>query len=484
LNRPIIYWYRQDLRTADLAGLAAAAATGRPLVCCFVLDDLTPGQWAAGSASRWWLHHSLASLSQELKQLGGILILRRGSAGVELPALARELNAAGIYCSRLYEPWADSLDGALHTDLSRDDIEFKRYPGVLLFRPDQVQNKSDQPFKVFTPFWRACRALPEPPAPLCVPREIRFSEAPPGSLQLEDLDLLPTAPDWASHWTNYWQPGTRGASDALVRFLAGPIGDYDESRNHPAREATSRLSPHLHFGEISPRRLWHAVRHHSASLPQLAHQEEKFLSELGWREFSHHLLHHYPHISEAPFKSGFDRFPWLGGERELQAWQRGVTGYPIVDAGMRELWHTGYMHNRVRMITASFLTKHLLVPWQAGQRWFHDTLVDADLANNSCGWQWVAGSGADAAPYFRIFNPTLQGQKFDKDGDYIRRWVPELRRLPSRYLYEPATAPADVLSSAGVVLGETYPLPIVDHKAARDSALAAYSSLKRGEQGS
>jgi deoxyribodipyrimidine photo-lyase len=236
----------------------------------------------------------------------------------------------------------------------------------------------------------------------------------------------------------------------------------------------------MHFGELSPRSLWHAVRHHCARYPQLAHQEEKFLAELGWREFSHHLLRHYPHISEAPFKAGFKHFPWLGRECELHAWQRGLTGYPIVDAGMRELWHTGYMHNRVRMITASFLTKHLLVPWQAGQRWFHDTLVDADLANNSCGWQWVAGSGADAAPYFRIFNPTLQGQKFDKDGDYIRQWVPELGALPNRYLYEPATAPAAILASANIVLGDTYPLPIVDHKAARESALAAYSSLKSG----
>jgi len=449
-------------------------------VCCFILDDASPGQWAEGSASRWWLHHSLASLSLELDHLGGRLVLRRGPASVEVPALARELEASAVYCSSLYDPWSDTLERTLKRHLSGDGIEFKRYPGALLFRPDRVQNKSGQAFKVFTPFWRACRALPEPPTPLCTPGDIQFDQTPTTSLRLKDLNLLPTAPDWASHWTDYWQPGTGGARASLGRFLAGPICDYDESRNHPAREATSRLSPHMHFGELSPRSLWHAVRHHCAHYPQLAHQKEKFLAELGWREFSHHLLHHYPHISEAPFKAGFKRFPWLGRECELRAWQRGVTGYPIVDAGMRELWHTGYMHNRVRMITASFLTKHLLVPWQAGQRWFHDTLVDADLANNSCGWQWVAGSGADASPYFRIFNPTLQGQKFDKGGDYIRQWVPELGALPNRYLYEPATAPAAILASANIVLGDKYPLPIVDHKAARESALAAYTSLKTG----
>ncbi len=478
MSRPALFWFRQDLRTADLPGLLAAAASGAPLVCCYILDDDAPGQWAPGGASRWWLHHSLASLSDRLRALGGRLVLRRGPARRVLPALVKELDAGSVYCSRLYEPWAGVLEQDLHDALAAREVDFKRYPGALLFQPESVSTRSGDPFKVFTPFWKACRLQPEPPGPQGEPAAPVFADSQPDGLALEALDLLPRNPDWAAHWLDHWAPGADGARTALRRFLAGPIDDYDESRNHPARDATSRLSPHLHFGELSPRQLWHTVRSHCAAHPELAHQEEKFLSELGWREFSHYLLHHFPAISEAPFKPAFAAFPWLGDDARLRAWQRGLTGYPIVDAGMRELWQTGYMHNRVRMITASFLTKHLLVPWQKGQRWFHDTLVDADLANNSCGWQWVAGSGADAAPYFRIFNPTLQGAKFDADGDYVRTWVPELAPLPTKYLHEPAAAPAGVLADAGIVLGETYPLPIVEHKIAREAALAAYGSLR------
>jgi deoxyribodipyrimidine photo-lyase len=478
MTRPVVYWFRQDLRTVDLPGLRAAAATGAPLVCCYLLDEDSPGQWAPGGASRWWLHHSLAALAGRLEALGGRLLLRRGPARREIPDIVQALDAESVYCSRVYEPWAGELEADLHDDLARSGVALKRYPGALLFQPENVLNQSGEPYKVFTPFWRACRARPEPARPVAEPKGVAFADhALPGAT-LDELALLPRDPDWASHWGDYWQPGTGGARSALKRFLAGPIADYDASRNHPARDATSRLSPHLHFGEFSPRQLWHAVRSHCAAHPELDHQQEKFLSELGWREFSHHLLYHFPHITESPFKRAFTAFPWLGQAKHLRAWQRGRTGYPIVDAGMRELWHTGYMHNRVRMITASFLTKHLLLPWQEGQRWFHDTLVDADLANNSCGWQWVAGSGADAAPYFRIFNPTLQGAKFDAGGDYIRTWVPELASLPDKHLHEPAAAPARVLADAGIVLGDTYPEPIVEHKAAREAALAAYGALK------
>jgi deoxyribodipyrimidine photo-lyase len=297
---------------------------------------------------------------------------------------------------------------------------------------------------------------------------------------LASWQLRPSNPDWAEGWSELWEPGSNGAYKRLKQFLAGPVSDYTDGRNHPAREATSRLSPHLHFGEISVRTLWHQAQALAGSDPGSQQQIDKFLSEMGWREFSHHLLHHFPHLSSQPFKPQFSDFPWLGNEAGLRAWQLGQTGYPIVDAGMRELWQTGYMHNRIRMVTASFLTKHLLVHWRAGARWFWDTLLDADLANNSCGWQWVAGSGADASPYFRIFNPVIQGEKFDGQGHYVRQWVPELARLPDRYLNKPWEAPANVLEAAGVTLGGNYPTPIVDHKAARESALAAYASIKGG----
>jgi len=341
-----------------------------------------------------------------------------------------------------------------------------------------IHNKTGSPYRVFSPFWRACRDKAEVCPPRGRPRELMFYNATGRSLALEDLELLPGTPNWAKGWENLWQPGSTGAHSALQQFLCHGLTDYDESRNHPAREACSRLSPHLHFGELSARQLWHAVETHCQAHPELRQQGDKFRSELGWREFNHHLLYHFPRLPQEPFKPEFNSFPYLGSEHALHAWQRGQTGYPIVDAGMRELWQTGYMHNRVRMIAASFLTKHLLIPWQAGQRWFWDTLVDADLANNSCGWQWVAGSGADAAPYFRIFNPTLQGRKFDTRGRYIRRWLPELADLPDRYLHEPAIAPPALLAELKLQLGHDYPLPIVEHRAARDSALTAYQALR------
>ncbi len=480
MNNPVIYWFRQDLRLSDLRGLAAAAATGRPVLACYILDDESPGQWGMGGASRWWLHHSLTGLADEIEGLGGQLYLARGRPDKILADLAETCSADLICCSRQYEPWARELEERLHTSLRSKGVELKRYGGSLLFEPETVQNLAGQPFKVFTPFWRKCRSLPI--APVTVSPAIRFGiwqRDIDTAGQLHDWQLLPTSPNWAQGWEQQWQPGERGAQRRLDAFLHGPVADYDVGRNYPARNTTSRLSAHLHFGEIAPARVFHAARHAGAANPALEHETEKFLSELGWREFSTHLLHHFPTLPEQPFRTNFCAFPWVGGARELRAWQQGQTGYPIVDAGMRELWQTGYMHNRVRMVVASFLCKHLLVDWRAGERWFWDTLVDADLANNASGWQWVAGSGADASPYFRIFNPTIQGQKFDKAGDYIRRWVPELAAMPERWLHEPWTAPAEVLRNAGVVLAKTYPLPIVDHRDARAAALAAYADLKR-----
>jgi deoxyribodipyrimidine photo-lyase len=478
MTAPIIYWFRNDLRVDDLPGLAAALAAGGPVIPCYVLDDESPGQWRAGSASRWWLHHSLSSLQSDISDLGGSLLLLSGDTREALPRLVADSGAAAVYCSRQYEPWAAQLEQDLHQRLSAGGVELRRYPGTLLFEPEAISNQSGLPFRVFTPFWRSCRRL-APAA--CQPGPTAKAHWYRGTLPCEDLDdwaLTPANPDWAADWHQWWQPGSEGARRKLQRFFAHGIEGYSEGRDHPSLDCTTRLSPHLHFGELSPRAVWHAALSQAADSPALDSQVEKFLSELGWREFSYHLMHHFPDIPERAFNPSFAEFPWIEDDNKLRAWQRGQTGYPIVDAGMRELWQTGYMHNRVRMITASFLTKHLLIHWRQGAAWFWDTLLDADLANNSCSWQWVAGSGADAAPYFRIFNPILQGKKFDAGGDYLRRWVPELAELPDRYLNSPWEAPADVLGNAGINLGTSYPLPIVDHPSARESALAAYAMIR------
>lgn len=476
-----LYWFRQDLRLDDLPALHAAASTGKPLFACYVLDDTTPGRYAQGAASRWWLHHSLHALAQAIDALGGRLLLRRGNSADVIVSLVEETGADAVFCSRAYTPWDSKLETTLHTQLAEQGVTFKRFAGSLLFEPESIRTGGDTPFRVYTPFWKSCRRQSTPKPPVALAEKPAFANIAVQSLSLDDLELLPRQPNWAASWPDYWQPGSAGAHAALSRFLEGSIDNYAQGRDVPSLQATSLLSPHLHFGEISPRQVWHKVIDYCADHPQLDGNREKFLSELGWREFNHHLLTHYPHICDSPFNPRFAEFPWMGSEDQLRAWQKGATGYPIVDAGMRQLWQTGYMHNRVRMICASFLTKHLLIPWQEGERWFWDTLVDADLANNLNGWQWTAGCGADAAPYFRIFNPTLQGKKFDAQGDYVRRWVPELARLPDRHLHEPAAAPPEVLEAAGVKLGASYPLPIVEHRAAREAALAAYALIKQRE---
>ena len=474
----VIYWFRQDLRLADLAGLRAAAEAG-PVIPCYIHDDASAGDWAAGGASRWWLHHSLDALSRELTEKGSQLLIYTGDTGDVLQALCEATDAGAVYCSRAYEPWAADLEQRLHERLDERGVALKRYPGTLLFEPEQIANQSGLPFKVFTPFWKACLRQPTPRQPLPPPDSTSFAAiTPPTEVPAQGLDalgLLPRNPNWAAGWEKLWSPGAQGAQSRLAEFLNSGITDYSDGRDFPGRAVTSRLSPHLRFGEISPRQVWHAA--HASTGP--SREIAKFLSELGWREFSYHLLHHFPHIPESAFKPQFENFPWLGSPQQLEAWQTGNTGYPIVDAGMRELWQTGYMHNRVRMVVASFLTKHLLLPWQAGEAWFWDCLVDADLASNSCSWQWVAGSGADAAPYFRIFNPTAQGEKFDGKGDYVRRWVPEITALPDRYLQQPEAAPEAVLAEAGIVLGADYPHPIVNHREARQAALSAYDAIRQ-----
>lgn len=473
-SAPVIVWFRQDLRLADNPALLAAAATGRPLVLVYILDDASAGAWKPGGASRWWLHHSLDSLSRALAEAGGRLVLRRGEAGSALADLIAQTGAAAVYWNRLYEPWATRRDAAIKSALKADGVEVRSFNGALIVEPWDIATKDGRPYKVFTPFWKALKASHAPADPAGRPERLVFAP-PPVSDRLEDWALLPSRPDWAGGLRETWRPGETGAQQRLARFVAGGLAGYADRRDIPSVEGTSGLSPHLHFGEISPRQVWSAI---TEVRGRAGEDADKFLSEVGWREFSHNLLYHFPTFPEANFQSRFDRFEWTGGDEAFSAWTRGRTGYPVVDAGMRQLWRTGWMHNRVRMIAASFLIKHLSVHWRRGEDWFWDTLVDADLANNAAGWQWVAGSGADAAPYFRIFNPVSQGEKFDPRGAYVRQWVPELAGLPDAVIHKPWTADAHTLSRAGVKLGQTYPKPIIDHAEARARALAAFEKIK------
>jgi deoxyribodipyrimidine photo-lyase len=478
-SAPTIMWFRQDLRVSDNPALAHACASGGKIIALYIFDEVSAGPWTMGAASRWWLHHSLTSLAKELEQRGAKLTLRRGAAADLLKSVIAETGAKRVVTSRCYEPWARALETLLHDDLDAAGVEFKRFAGSLLFEPDMVKTKTETAFKVFTPFWRAVSGT-EVRQPIAAPGRIDQPAILPPSDNLSDWQLLPTKPDWAGGLRDTWRPGETYALENLDTFLGGALGNYTDKRNRPDIEGTSRLSPHLHFGEISPATCWHRARDMAKSDAKLAGGLETFLKELVWREFSYHLLFHWPSLPDQPFRREFARFPWSGTDAQLQAWKHGRTGYPIVDAGMRQLWATGWMHNRVRMITASFLIKHLLISWREGALWFWDCLVDADLASNSASWQWVAGSGADAAPYFRIFNPQKQGETFDPDGAYVRHWVPEIARLPNQYLHAPWSAPSEVLAAAGITLGKTYPKPIVDHAQARAAALAAFAGIKGG----
>jgi deoxyribodipyrimidine photo-lyase len=472
-SSPLILWFRQDLRIADNPALHAAAAAGRPIVALYILDDETPGAWRMGGASRWWLHGSLAALGAALEKLGARLILRQGHSSKVLNALIAETGAEAVYWNRCYEPFAIERDKNIKAALKNQNVAVESFNGSLLFEPWELKTQSETPFKVFTPFHKAALNAAQPRAPLPAPKKLNVYD---GKLKSDDLaswKLLPTKPDWAGGFREAWTPGEAGAKTALKKFLANIVGDYAKGRDIPGRHLTSRQSPHLHFGDISPHQIWHATLGQEQN-----NGTASYLRELVWREFAFHLLYHYPTITDEPLRNDFKSFPWKADATSLRAWQRGLTGYPIVDAGMRELWTTGWMHNRVRMIAASFLVKHLLQPWQAGAAWFWDTLVDADLANNSASWQWVAGCGTDAAPYFRVFNPVLQGLKFDGAGDYVRRWVPEVAKLPDEWLHKPWDAPMDVLAAADLKLGRDYPLPIIDLMAGRDRALAAFEKIK------
>ena len=474
-----VVWFRQDLRIADQAALSAAARAGGAVVPLFVLDDASPGRWRPGGASRWWLHQSLQALTTDLARLGSPLVLRRGAAVEAVAGVARAAAATCVFVTGHAEPHWRAADEALRPLLAAAGIGYQMLAGTTLFAPGSIRNRGGGQPRLFAPFWRACQAAEAPPRPLPPAAALRPpSQAVPGD-DLADWQLLPTRPDWAGGLRATWRAGEASAQERLGAFLDGAIGDYHRDRDRPEpAAATSRLSPHLHFGELSPRQVWHAVAARIEAEPRLAQGGWSWLCEVGWREFCGHLLVANPQMPDQPLQGRFANFPWADDPAALRAWQRGETGYPIVDAGMRQLWQTGWMHNRVRMIAASFLVKHLLVPWQQGEAWFWDTLVDADLANNAGNWQWVAGCGLDAAPYFRIFNPVLQGEKFDSRGDYVRRWLPELAKLPAQAIHRPWQAAPQDLAAAGVRLGTTYPQPIVDHAQARARALAAIEGMR------
>jgi deoxyribodipyrimidine photo-lyase len=473
-----IVWFRRDLRLADNPALAAAREQAERVVALYVHSPDEEGDWRPGAASNWWLHHSLAQLDASLRAKGGALVIRRGPAAPCLLALARETGAREVYWNRLYDPAIVARDTRLTAELRAAGLVCASFNAALFFEPWEIRTGQGGPYRVFTPFWKACRQqLDTLPAPRPAPDRIAAPEPPPVSVPLDDLQLQPRIA-WDSGLGSSWAPGETGALQRLESFCVSTVGRYDEGRNRPDQPWSSRLSPFLHFGEVGPRQCLAATRNALLDAPAAGNSAESFVRELGWREFSHHLLHHYPATTDAPLDPRFEEFPWEPNAAWLDAWQHGRTGYPIVDAGMRELWSTGWMHNRVRMIVASLLTKNLRQPWLAGARWFWDTLVDASLANNTLGWQWTAGCGADAAPYFRIFNPVLQAERYDPARAYIRRWVPELARVPDSHVHRPWLASDAMLAAAGVKLGVDYPQPIVDFQASRTAALAGYARIR------
>ena len=452
--KPVIVWFRQDLRLSDNPALRAAAAMNVPILPLFVLEE--HGDWAPGGASRWWLHHSLTALDASLQ---GHLVLRRGDAAKIIKALIRETGAQTVLWNRCYEPQAIARDKTLKAGLIEQGIAVESFNGALLHEPWELKTQGGKPFRVFTPFWNAMRAR-EAARPLPAPPAMTLQRV--DGDRLADWKLLPKKPDWSKGFD--WTPGEQAAHEALHDFL-DDAAQYKTARDLPGRDGTSRLSPHLHWGEISPRQIWYAVRTHGHS-----EGAETFLKELGWREFCAQLLFHNPDLPTKPLDTRFEHFTWRTSRKDFTAWTRGRTGIPIVDAGMRQLWQTGWMHNRVRMIVASLLIKHLGIHWREGQEWFWDCLVDSDLASNAANWQWVAGCGADAAPFFRVFNPVLQGEKFDPDGAYVRRFVPELADVPDKFIHKPWAAPKPPAD---------YPAPIVDLAEGRARALAAFQGLKR-----
>ncbi|MEM9263476.1 MAG: deoxyribodipyrimidine photo-lyase [Pseudomonadota bacterium] len=476
-NSPAIVWLRNDLRLTDNPALAAAVATGMPLLIVYILEE--EGPYARGSAARWWLDESLRSLSSNIEKRGGRLTLRRGPATRELLSLVDETKSAHVFWNRRYDPVGIKIDTDLKSKLSEQSVDVSSFNGSVLREPWELKTGSGNFYKVYTPFWKSLQSVgPGRPQPEKAPKKLLAPKTAPASDSLDAWALKPTGPNWASRIPDIWQPGEKGAQKRLDGFLEAAASRYDEDRNAPGIEGTSRLSPHLSFGELSPNQVWQATQTLLSSGSIRQDGAMTFLSEIAWRDFAYNLLYHYPSIVDAPIKAEFSKFPWRDDDEAFERWTSGQTGVPIVDAGMRQLWQTGWMHNRVRMIVASYLTKNLMIDWRRGERWFWDCLVDADPASNTASWQWVAGSGADAAPYFRIFNPVTQSEKFDASGDYIREYVPELVGFEGKAIHNPAGAKPAAIELAGISLGTDYPEPLVDLSASRKRALAAYDHIR------
>lgn len=472
-EKKIIIWFRKDLRLSDNPALFEACKQGE-ILPVYILEDDDNG-WSIGEAQKWWLYNSLKKLKSDLSNYKAELILRKGKPLSIISQLVKDTKSDAVFWNRCYEPNSIQRDKKIKKQLKNIGVEVKSFAANLLFEPWKVTNQSGNYFKVFTPFWKNC-ILNHSPRSLYSRPNIRPHKVQLKSEDIESWRLIPTKPDWSEKFNDYWVPGENSSQSLLSEFIKKNIAKYVTDRDIPGIKGTSKLSPYLHFGEISPHQIWYKVKdYHNMNV--LGNGVDKYLSEIGWREFSYHLLYHNPTLPSQEFNPKFQKFPWQFDADNLAKWQKGMTGYPIVDAGMRELWNTGWMHNRVRMIVASFLTKHLLISWQEGAKWFLDTLLDADLANNSAGWQWVAGCGADASPYFRIFNPIMQGTKFDVTGEYIRKWIPELAEVPNKYIHSPWEASKELLKSSKVELGITYPKPIIDHPIARNRALELYSKL-------
>ena len=464
-DSPVIVWFRRDLRTRDHAALHAAAETGKPVVALYIREEDL--QYPMGAASDWFLHYALLALQEELSVP---LIIRRGKASDIVPDVLRATGADEVHWGRRYQKDGIEIDTALKEALKREGLTVESHNTMLLSEPWEVKTGGGTYYKVYTPYFRKLKEVVEIGDPLPAPELKRFTGN-VESLTVEDLGLLPTQPDWGAKLKPYWEPGPKGAHERLQEFLDEAVEYYAEYRDRPDYDRTSRLSPFLAHGCISPLEAWHANREATPS-------SDKFASELAWREFSYVLLYHNPDMKTENLDKKFDKFEWEGTDADFETWTRGMTGYPIVDAGMRQLWEMGWMHNRIRMITASFLIKDLLVDWRRGEEWFWDCLCGGDPANNSQGWQWVAGSGADASPFFRIFNPVSQGERYDPNGDYVRKWCPELKNIPKKYIHKPWQAPDHVLDDAGVTLGDSYPEPMVDHATARERALELYKEIK------
>lgn len=464
-----IVWFEQDLRLGDNPALTAAA-TQSDIFPIYILDNENAGDYPLGGASNWWLHHSLTALNSTLN---GNINFYSGDAESIIADLCRRFNVTGVFWNRRYEPWRISRDTKIKQALLAQGINVQSFNGSLLNEPWTILKNDGTPYKVFTPYHRQVGVVGSETQSLPVPQLPKSFQTDSQAITLSALSLLPKT-DWDVNFYDNWTPGESGAYFSLRTFLENGLEHYKEGRDFPALKAVSTLSPHLHFGEISPRQIHNALY----AVPN-DNNREHFIRELHWREFSYYLLFHWPNLHNENLKAKFNYFPWEDNPKWLARWQQGLTGYPIVDAGMRELWQTGFMHNRVRMITASFLVKNLLTDWRQGASWFWDCLVDADLANNSASWQWVAGCGTDASPYFRIFNPITQGEKFDPQGTYTKQYLPELNDLPNKYLFRPWEAPPDILKKANIHLGQTYPLPIVDIKASRQKALEAYDQTKQ-----